>query len=126
MVQEKRDLRYHYLGELTPIHQLVGLFCTRCDEVILPPDQADKASKAMLAFNRKENAKVIDPGFITRVRARLKLDHQQAAVVFGEDSNAFVRYEAGHSRPSPALVKLLQVLDKHPTFLKDILPKPAA
>lgn len=126
MVQEKRDLRYHYLGALTPIHQLVGLFCTRCDEVILPPDQAAKASKAMLAFNRAENTKAIDPGFVSRVRGQLKLDHQQAAALFGEDPEAFVRYEAGYSRPPTALIKLLQILDKHPTFVKDILPNPAA
>ena len=92
----------------------------------MPPDQAAKASKAMLAFNRAENAKAIDPGFVARVRGKLQLDHQQAAALFGEDPDAFVSYEAGHSQPPPALIKLLQILEKHPSVLKDILTKPTA
>ena len=110
LIQERRDLKYRYLGKSNNLSQVNAYFCTRCDEIVLPMDQAVRAAKAMLNFNRTINAEIIKPDYITRMRTKLKLDLGQAAAIFGESPDAFERYEAGNSRPTPALVKLLQLL----------------
>jgi HTH-type transcriptional regulator/antitoxin MqsA len=41
-------------------------------------------------------------------------------VIFGGGANAFSRYENGKTKPPLALVKLLMVLDRHPTLLNEV------
>ena len=74
----------------------------------------------MLAFNKKVNAAIVDPGFIAGVRKKLALDQREAAEIFGGGVNAFSRYENGKTKPSLALVKLLKVLDRHPDLLDEV------
>jgi len=126
VVTETRSLPYSYQGETTSIDQVTGAFCDDCGEVVLSPDQAARVSEAMLAFNRAVNAKLVAPGFIARVRKKLKLDQQEAAELFGGGVNAFSRYENGKTRPPLALVKLLRVLDQHPELLDEIRGEPAS
>ena len=126
VVTETRSLPYSYQGETTSIGQVAGLFCNDCDEVVLSPDQAARVSEAMLAFNRAVNAKLVAPGFIARVRKKLKLDQQEAAELFGGGVNAFSRYENGKTRPPLALIKLLRVLDQHPDLLSEIRGEPTS
>lgn len=126
VVIETRSLPYSYQGETTSIDQVTGLFCNDCDEVVLSPDQAARVSEAMLAFNRAVNAKLVAPGFIARVRKKLKLDQQEAAELFGGGVNAFSRYENGKTRPPLALIKLLRVLDQHPDLLNEIRGEPTS
>lgn len=40
--------------------------------------------------------------------------------MFGGGPNAFSRYESGKTKPPVALVKLFQLLDRHPEFYKEI------
>lgn len=76
--------------------------------------------KLMNEFNKQVNASIVDPAFITSVRKKLALDQREAAEIFGGGVNAFSRYENGKSKPSVALVKLLQLLDRHPDLLAEI------
>ena len=76
--------------------------------------------RAMRAFSRQVNASVVDPGFITNVRKKLKLDQREAAEIFGGGVNAFSRYENGKTRPPLALIKLFKLLDRHPDLLDEI------
>jgi len=39
---------------------------------------------------------------------------------FGGGTNAFSRYENGKTKPPLALVKLLMVLDRHPSLLNEV------
>lgn len=74
----------------------------------------------MKAFSRVINSEFVDPEYIAGVRLELNLDQRQAGQIFGGGVSAFSRYETGKTRPSVALVKLLQVLDRHPELLDEI------
>ena len=60
------------------------------------------------------------PEFIAAVRKRFDLGQREAARLFGGGVNAFSRYETRLTKPPLALVRLFQVLDKHPKLLVEI------
>jgi HTH-type transcriptional regulator/antitoxin MqsA len=97
-----------------------GECCPACGESVLAAAEAKRVGTAMLEFNKEVNASIVDSGFIARVRKKLALDQRQAAVICGGGANAFSRYENGKTKPPLALVKLLMVLDRHPTLLNEV------
>ena len=113
LVHDTRDLPYTYKLEATTIPAVIGDYCPACGESVLDPAESARVSAAMLAFNRKVNASLVDPAFIASVREKLALDQREAAEIFGGGVNAFSRYENGKTRPPLALVKLLRNLDRH-------------
>jgi HTH-type transcriptional regulator / antitoxin MqsA len=120
LVRDARDIPYTYKGQPTTIPAVRGEFCPACGESVLAAAESKRVSAAMLEFNKRVNASVVDPGFILRVRKKLALDQRQAAAIFGGGANAFSRYENGKARPPLALVKLLMVLDRHPHLLNEV------
>ena len=120
LVRETRNVPYRYKGEDTTIPDVAGDYCPACRESVLDPAESARVMAAMLAFNRRVNADAVDPAFIASVRRKLALDQREAAEIFGGGVNAFSRYENGRTRPPRALVKLLQVLDRHPELLQEI------
>ncbi|UXJ53831.1 type II toxin-antitoxin system MqsA family antitoxin [Pseudomonas citronellolis] len=120
LLHETRDLPYAYKGESTLITGVRGEFCPACGEAVLDADESARVSAQMLAFNKRVNASMVDPGFIAAVRKKLALDQREAAEIFGGGVNAFSRYENGKTRPPLALVKLLKVLDRHPELLEEV------
>lgn len=86
------------------------------------PQESQRVSQAMLAFNKKVNAATFDPGFIAGVRKKLALDQREAAELFGGGINAFSRYENGKTKPPVALVLLFRLLDRHPELLNEVRP----
>lgn len=122
LVHDTRDLPYAYKGETTLIPAVSGQFCPACAESVLDAAESERVMQEMAAFNRQVNASIVDPAFIIRVRKKLALDQRRAAEIFGGGVNAFSRYETGKTKPPLALVKLLQLLDRHPDLLKEIAP----
>ncbi len=120
LVQNTRDLPYQYKGASTIIQAVNGAFCPSCGEAVLDPIESARVSAAMLDFNKQVNAAIVDPGFIASVRKKLELDQRQAAEIFGGGVNAFSRYENGKTKPPVALIKLLNVLDRHPELLEEV------
>lgn len=120
LVRDTRDIPYTYKGETVTIPAVRGEFCPACGECVLSAAESKRVSAAMLEFNKQVNASIVDPAFIARVRKKLALDQRQAATIFGGGVNAFSRYEKGKTKPPLALVKLLQVLDRHPDLLDEI------
>lgn len=120
LVHDTRDIPYTYKGESTTIPAVTGDFCPVCGEAFFDMAESARINTAMLEFNRRVNASVVDPGFIANVRKKLALDQREAAEIFGGGVNAFSRYENGNTRPPMALVKLLQVLDRHPELLDEV------
>jgi HTH-type transcriptional regulator / antitoxin MqsA len=120
LINDVRDLPYTYKGESTTLGMVKGDFCPACGESVLDTTESGRVSAAMLEFNKQVNAAIVDPNFIARVRKKLDLDQQQAAVTFGGGVNAFSRYETGKTKPPLALVKLFQLLDRHPHLLSEI------
>ena len=120
LVRDTRDVPYTYKGETTAIPAVRGDFCPACGESVLAATESSRVSAAMLQFNKRVNASMVDPGFIARVRKKLALDQRQAAEIFGGGPTAFSRYENGKTKPPLALVKLLMVLDRHPHLLNEV------
>lgn len=120
LVHDIRPMPYMYKGESTTIPAVSGDYCPACGESILDAAESRRTMKLMNEFNKQVNAASVDPAFITSVRKKLALDQREAAEIFGGGVNAFSRYENGKSKPSMALVKLLQLLDRHPDLLAEI------
>ena len=120
LVQDCRDLPYSYKGESTVLPHVKGEFCSACGESILDASESRRIMHLMLSFNKQVNASIVDPDFISAVRKKLSLDQKEAAELFGGGINAFSRYENGKTKPPLALIKLLQLLEKHPDLLNEI------
>lgn len=120
LIQDTRDIAYTYKGETTTIPAVTGDYCPACGESIHDAGESARAMDLMLEFNKQVNASIVDPAFISRVRKQLSLDQREAAEIFGGGVNAFSRYENGKTKPPLALVKLFQVLDRHPDLLAEI------
>ena len=120
LIRDTRDIPYTYKGETTSIAAVTGDFCPACAESILDAAESERVMKDMRLFAKQVNASIVDPSFIAQVRKKLDLDQKEAAEIFGGGVNAFSRYETGKTKPSLALVKLLQVLDRHPDLLNEI------
>jgi HTH-type transcriptional regulator / antitoxin MqsA len=120
LVHDIRDIPYTYKGETTVIPAVAGDFCPACGEVVLTMAESMRVSRLMLEFNKQVNASIVNPEFIANVRKKLDLDQREAAEIFGGGINAFSRYENGKTKPPLALVKLFQILDRHPDLLAEI------
>ena len=120
LTHDTREVPYTYKGETTHIPNVQGDFCPACGEIVLTQAHGDRYSELIGAFQRQINATYIDPTFIANVRKKLTLDQREAAEIFGGGVNAFSRYETGKTKPPLSLVKLLQVLDKHPELIHEV------
>ena len=120
LIHDTRDETYTYKGESTVIPAVTGDFCPACDESLLDPAETERVMREMRAFTQQVNAAFVAPGYITEVRKKLALDQREAAEIFGGGVNAFSRYETGKTKPPLALVKLLEVLDRHPELLAEV------
>lgn len=120
LIRAKRSMPYCYKGRKTDIPSVSGDFCQACGELIVDADECIRVSDAMLEFNRRVEASLVDREFIIRVRKKLELDQRQAAEIFGGDANTFSRYEKGKAKPPQSLLKLLKVLDRHPELLNEV------
>lgn len=120
LIPDTRDLPHTYNGETTTLSAVTGDFCPACGGAARAPNEAERTSALMVAFNKQINASIVDPGFIAKVRKKLALEQREAAEIFGGGVNAFSRYENGKTKPPLALVKLLKVLARHPDLSIDI------
>jgi HTH-type transcriptional regulator/antitoxin MqsA len=120
LVRDTRDTPYRYKGEVTTIPAVTADWCPACGESLAEPDETRRTMALMLEWNKQVNGSRVDPGYITIVRKKLKLDQREAAEIFGGGVNAFSRYETGKTKPALAVVKLLKVLDRHPELLDEV------
>ncbi|MDP2228361.1 MAG: type II toxin-antitoxin system MqsA family antitoxin [Moraxellaceae bacterium] len=120
LIRDTRDVSYIYKGETTVITKVTGDFCPACAESILDVNESDRVMHQMNAFAKQVNAAIVDPAFIVKVRKKLNLGQREAAEIFGGGINAFSRYEKGKTKPPLALVKLLQLLDRHPDLINEL------
>jgi len=120
LIYDTRDLPYTYKGETTTIAAVTGGFCPACTESILDAEESNRVMQEMRAFTQKVNTVTVAPNYITKVRQKLALNQHQAAELFGGSVHAFSQYENGKAQPPLALVKLFQLLDKHPELLSEV------
>lgn len=108
----------------TEVADLSGWRCGHCGEVVFDRDSAERYAAAGAAL--VEAARTRQARELRRIRTRLGLTQERAALLTGGGHNAFSRYERGESPPMPAVVNLFRLLDRHPELLAELVPQAAA
>lgn len=102
-----------YGGKSIILHDMQGDFCPECNEGVWDARSYRRYTE--------EQAKLVNVGSeIRSIRRTLKMTQVEMAKVFGLGKMALSRYERGQSRPAPAFLKLLRVMDRHPELMGEI------
>jgi len=120
LIHATRDMPYTYKGETTIIAQVEADWCDACGEFLAGPEESSRVMEAMARTRQHINARDGNPELIKHVRKQLRLTQRQAAKIFGGGPNAFSRYEKGDTDAPTALIKLFQLLQKHPELAEEI------
>ncbi|MGZ8246346.1 type II toxin-antitoxin system MqsA family antitoxin [Methylomagnum sp.] len=95
-----------------------GDWCDACGEGILNGEDLEATEPAWLAFREQVDRE--QGRNLARIRRKLKLTQIEAARLTGGAKHSFSQYERGVVRPTPAVVNLFKLLDKHPEMLRDL------
>jgi len=114
MVTKTCDETLSYGGKSVILHGMKGDFCPECGEGVWNAESYRRYTE--------EQTKLLDSvgTEIRKIRKRLRMTQIQIAEVIGVGKMAFSRYERGQSRPAPALVRLLRIMDRHPELVAEI------
>lgn len=114
MVTKICDEVLSYGGKSVILHDMKGDFCPKCGEGVWNAESYRRYTE--------EQAKLLDSlgTEVRNIRKRLNMTQIQIAQAIGVGQMAFSRYETGKSRPAPALVSLLRIIDRHPELLAEI------
>lgn len=118
MVHTARDVPYTYRGHPPVITKIKGWHCSHCEEVEFDAGEGVRFSETIEQLARDIDAE--ETAELARIRKKLKLTQQEAALLTGGGRNAFSRYEHGKTRPLRSVVNLFRILDKHPDLLDEI------
>jgi len=120
MVHIGRDVPYTYKGHHTAISKVKGWHCLNCGEVEFEAGEGVRFAEAIKQVAREIDAKAAAE--LLRIRKKLKLTQQEAAMLTGGGRNAFSRYERGKAKPLQSVTNLFKLLDNHPDLLDEITP----
>ncbi|MBU0463297.1 MAG: type II toxin-antitoxin system MqsA family antitoxin [Proteobacteria bacterium] len=118
MVHTVRDVPYAYKRHNTVISKIKGWHCFNCGEVEFDAGEGVRFAEAIKQFAKEVDAK--EAAELARIRKKLKLTQQQAALLTGGGPNAFSRYERGKAKPLQSVTNLFKLLDNHPDLLDEI------
>ena len=111
----EREQQMEYKGQVYR-YAARGAFCDHCHDGIAAHDAQEEAQ--WVEFRNQIDAQEVAE--LARIRKKLKLTQQQAAVIAGGGKNAFSRYERGQAKPVSAVINLFRLLDKHPELLNEL------
>ncbi|MEA3416956.1 MAG: type II toxin-antitoxin system MqsA family antitoxin [Thermodesulfobacteriota bacterium] len=120
MMHTVRDVPYTYKGHYTVIPGVKGWHCSHCGEVEFDAGEGVRFAEAIKQVAREIDAK--ESAELVRIRKKLKLTQQEAALLTGGGRNAFSRYERGKAKPMQSVTNLFKLLDNHPALLDEITP----
>jgi HTH-type transcriptional regulator/antitoxin MqsA len=120
IVHTVRDVPYTYKGHHTVISDVMGWHCLNCGEVEFVAGEGVRFAEAIKKVAKEINAK--EAADLLRIRKKLKLTQQEAALLTGGGRNAFSRYERGKAKPLQSVTNLFKLLDNHPDLLDEITP----
>jgi HTH-type transcriptional regulator / antitoxin MqsA len=121
MVHTVRDVPYTYKGHHTVIPKVKGWHCSHCGEVEFDASEGIRFAEAIKQVAGEINAR--ESAELVRIRKKLKLTQQEAALLTGGGRNAFSRYERGKAKPMQSVTNLFKLLDNHPALLNEITPR---
>lgn len=117
--EENRTDTITYSGESATLTGLSGWFCPSCHDGWF--DEADQLRYVETGDELITRVRERQKKEMRRIRKKLGLTQKEAAAIFGGGVNAFSRYERGEIEPNTSTRKLLQLLDKHPELLKEVV-----
>ena len=120
MLHTVRDVPYTYKGHHTVISKVKGWHCLNCGEVEFEAGEGVRFAEAIKQIAKEIDAK--EAAELLRIRKKLKLTQQEAALLTGGGRNAFSRYERGKAKPLQSVTNLFKLLDNHPDLLDEITP----
>ncbi len=97
---------------------LSGFRCGACGEIEYDQASADRYAEAgdALIFEARMAVGIE----LRRIRKKLRINQVEASALTGGGHNAFSRYETGKVIPTPAVVNLFRLLDRHPEAIKEL------
>lgn len=101
-----------FRGASAVVESLSGFRCPICGEVEFDEESAERyaaAGDALIMAARSEAGSEL-----RRIRRKLGLNQVEASRLTGGGHNAFSRYETGKVTPTPAVINLFRLLDRHP------------
>jgi HTH-type transcriptional regulator/antitoxin MqsA len=104
--------RIEHHGMTVDVEGLSGVRCADCGEIEYDADSAERyaaASDALVLEARRSTGEEL-----RRIRKKLGINQAEASRLTGGGHNAFSRYETGKVTPTPAVVNLFRLLDRHP------------
>lgn len=113
-----KDVAYDYKGHATVVPKIAGWHCPNCHEVEFDSGEGERFAEAIKRIAAEIDA--LEAAELARIRKKLKLTQQEAALITGGGPNAFSRYERGKARPLPAVTNLFRLLDRHPELLNEL------
>lgn len=111
----KRKQQLEYRGRVYE-YTAKGAFCNHCNDGFPEHDAREEAAWA--AFRDRVDAEEVAE--LARIRKKLGLTQQEAAILAGGGKNAFSRYERGQAKPVAAVINLFRLLDRHPDLLREL------
>jgi HTH-type transcriptional regulator / antitoxin MqsA len=118
MMGRTQDETLSYGNQSLTLHAMHGDFCQVCGEGVWDPESYRRYIEAQAALLRGVKGDI--SADIRRIRKNLKLTQTELAAAFGVGKVAFSRYERGETRPPAPLIKLLNLLERHPELLTEI------
>lgn len=110
--------RASYRDAFRDVPDLSGFRCPSCGEIEYDQTSAElyaAAGDALIFAARKAAGEEL-----RRIRRKLGLNQLEASQLTGGGHNAFSRYETGMTTPSPAVMNLFRLLDRHPEHVEDL------
>lgn len=123
MVQGMRTQTVEYGGLISAPYEQPGLWCQACGEGLLSFKEMEVGSREMHKL-RARVERLLAPEEVRRVRKKLGLTQKEAGLLLGGGRNAFQKYESAEVLTSQAISNLLRVLEKHPSALEILRPRP--
>lgn len=112
--------RVDYRGRSVDVDGLSGFRCPACGEIEFDAASAERyaaAGDALVLAERRAAGEEL-----RRIRKKLKLNQAEASRLTGGGHNAFSRYETGKVVPTPAVINLFRLLDRHPDAIHELQP----
>jgi HTH-type transcriptional regulator/antitoxin MqsA len=102
----------------TDVEGLSGFRCGACGEIEYDQASAERYAAAgdLLVL---EARKAVGEE-LRRIRKKLRINQAEASELTGGGHNAFSRYETGKVIPTPAVINLFRLLDRHPEAIAEL------
>ena len=110
--------RVDYRGQSVDVDGLSGFRCPACGEIEFDAASAERYAAAGDTLVLAERRAAGDE--LRRIRKKLKLNQAEASRLTGGGHNAFSRYETGKIVPTPAVMNLFRLLDRHPEEIEEL------